>query len=491
MKGKLNLFTRIGIFIFIVITLLSLLFIAITYLTTREFYQQSTQLTDKDVAAHIAKFASPFEEKGINKTIADSVFYNAMVLNPNIEVYFLDTLGNIIYYHAPDSTIKLQNIPLVNVRKFIQSKGEDYLKGPDPKNPSLQKVFSSAEVFAGNNKLGYIYVILGSNANTTASNMLLGSRATSLAVTVFCVIIILSVVISLLYIRRLQHNYKKIIEVLNEFMRGNLNARFNRQEKDEFAPITDSFNRMATLLSYNIDKLKQTEQERKNFIATISHDLRTPLAVAKGYTETALTKMNKGEIDQPEIDTFMQLVHKKLQQIERMVQDLFELSRMESVHFTPNKEPFIFSEILKEIYAVAERSAALKNIYISCDGCEDLSWINADIRMMERVVQNLFDNALKYTPSGGNISVSLQHTADILTASFINSGHSLSDELLNWINTTANDPAAIKPANTGLGLLIVKRILALHDYSFHVRSENDNIVAFTIQMKTTNPLLLS
>ena len=62
-KGKLNLFRRISILIFVLVTVLSLLFIAITYLTTKEFYQSTTQLTDKDVAAHIAKFASPFEDR--------------------------------------------------------------------------------------------------------------------------------------------------------------------------------------------------------------------------------------------------------------------------------------------------------------------------------------------------------------------------------------------------------------------------------------------
>ena len=111
------------------------------------------------------------------------------------------------------------------------------------------------------------------------------------AIIAFCIIIVLSVALSILYVNRLQRSFKKIIAVLNEYMKGDLNVRFKMNEKDEFAPITDSFNKLATLLSYNIDKLKQTEQERKNFIATISHDLRTPFSVAKGYTETALTKI--------------------------------------------------------------------------------------------------------------------------------------------------------------------------------------------------------
>ncbi|MEP6464672.1 MAG: HAMP domain-containing sensor histidine kinase [Parafilimonas sp.] len=491
---KSDLFKRITILIFVLITVLSLLFIAITYLTTKEFYQSSTQLVDKDVATHIAEFASPFEDEGLNKRIADSVFYNAMVLNPSIEVYFLDTAGKIMYYQSPDSSIKLWTIPLDNIKKHIQSNGEDYIKGPDPKNPSKQKVFSAAEVYSNKKKVGYIYVILGGNEYSKATDLLFGSHVMSLAITAFSVIIVLSIMLSLFYVNRLQRNFKKIIAVLNTYMKGDFNARFNLNEHNEFSPITDSFNKMAALLSYNIERLKQTEQERKNFIATISHDLRTPLSVAKGYTETAISKMNNGEINRPEMDEFMQLVYKKLQQIEVMVQDLFELSRMESIHFTPNKEAFIFSEILREMYAGSEKAASARNIKMSCNGCEDMSWIHADIRMMERAVQNLLDNAIKYTPHGESIYVNLEKKDDLLTVRFINTGSIISNDLINWINITSNETGAssiIKPTNSGLGLLIVKRILELHDYSFHVTCDEKNIISFIIQMKTANPLSIN
>jgi signal transduction histidine kinase len=494
-KGKLNLFKRISILIFLLVTVLSLLFIVITYFITNEFNQSSMQLADKDVAAHIAKFTSPFEEKGLNKNIADSVFYNAMVLNPGIEVYFLDTTGNIMYYHTADSVIRLWRIPLKNIQKHIHSNGEDYIKSPDPKDPSEQKIFSAAEVNSNGKKLGYIYVIVGGSEYNTASSMLFKSHAIVFAVTAFCVISVLSVVLSLFYVNRLQKSFQKIIHVLNEYMKGDFDVRFEMNDKDEFAPITDSFNKLATLLSYNINRLKQTEQERKDFIAAISHDLRTPLSVAKGYTETAITKMHNGEINKYEIDGFIQLVHKKLQQIEMMVQDLFELSRMESIHFSPNKEPFIFSEVLNEFYNASEKNALEKNISITCFGCEDISWICADIRMMERVVQNLFDNAIKYTPANGSIHISLERKKNLIEVIFINStGAALPDDLINWINITAQQKEVstiIKPANSGLGLLIVKKILELHNYHFQVKQHNSNSVSFIIQMITSNPAYLN
>jgi signal transduction histidine kinase len=184
-------------------------------------------------------------------------------------------------------------------------------------------------------------------------------------------------------------------------------------------------------------------------------------------------------------------VHKKLQQIEIMVQDLFELSRMESVHFTPNKEPFIFSEILEEMISAYEKRVAEKNIAFTCDVPGNIIWIYADIRMMERVIQNLLDNAIKYTPANGFIHISLAEKENVLELTFTNNGTVFSDDILNWINLTASSNAfsAIhKPANTGLGLLIVKKILELHQYGFHVEVNQHNTISFIIQMQKANQL---
>ena len=162
-----SVFSRIGAFMFTLISVLSVSFIFITCLSTTHYYEASTQLLNKDVATHIAKFTSPFEKNGINKKKADSVFYNAMVISPSVEVYFLDTNGKVIYYEAADSLIKTWCLPLENIKEHISSGGTDYIKGPDPKDPSNSKVFSAAEVKYNSKITGYIYVILGATKHRT------------------------------------------------------------------------------------------------------------------------------------------------------------------------------------------------------------------------------------------------------------------------------------------------------------------------------------
>lgn len=468
---KNNIFTRIGVLVFSLITVLGLLFIIITYLSATYFFNASTELLNKDVAAHIAKFTSPFEEGNINRAKADSVFYNAMVVSPSIEVYFLDTTGKVIYYEAPDSTIKLWQIPLQSIQKLISSKGEEYTTSPDPKEPDHNKIFSAAEVVSGTKKLGYIYVILGSKEYNNISDLLFKSHAATLALEAFGIVIVVSFFLSFYYIKRLQKRYNKVVEVLEQYRQGNLAARFEQSSKDEFTPVTTSFNKMADLLSEKIAQVSKAEEERKNFIANISHDLRTPLSIASGYAETLITGQDEASNSAHQKE-YIQLVLTKIKQVEKMVLQLFELSRMDSADFKPQKEPFIISEILQEIANSFGIAVAQKKIALSCIGCNEVVWTKGDIRMMERVIQNLLENALKNTPESGSITIQLARQEADFVASVENTGTPLDKGLVSWINdTSADDSFSTKTKHKrGLGLVIIKRILSLHHSCLQVET---------------------
>jgi signal transduction histidine kinase len=455
-----GIFRRIGVLIFAIVSALSILFIVVTYMATTDYYQSSTQILNKEVAAHIAKFSSPYGPGGIDKRKADSVFYNAMIISPNVEVYFLDTTGKVLYYHAADSLIKVRQVPLENVRQYLKTPTTQ-ITDVDPKDPDHPKIFSAAEVWNGKQMIGYIYVILVSKEYRNVADVVFRSKAGGLAIKVFIIVILTTLIFSLLYTSRLQGRFNRVIAVLNRFKDGDLNVRFDADTKDEFFPISEAFNKMASMLEANFNQQRELENDRRNFLVNISHDLRTPLAVARGYAETLL--IQKGETSSLE-GKHLELVNSKIQMVEKLVLQLFELSKMESVNFVPVKEPFIFSEILQEVIAGAELQARQKNITIHCLNCEDPAYIKADAGMMERVVQNLLENAVKYTDLNGSISITLSQEKNQLLVGITNNGPQLPPELIEWINTEG-DVLAKRPAQTGLGMALVKQILKLHDFS--------------------------
>ncbi len=473
--------------IFALITVLCGLFILITYLATTHFYQASTQLLNKDVAGHIATFSSPFDKDGIDKRKADSVFQNAMVLSPSAEVYFLDTAGEVIAFHAPKDSIRLWSLSLNNIKEYIQSGGEKYIKGPDPKDPANPKIFSASAVNFNNHKVGYIYVILGSNEYRNVSQMLFSSHVSSLAIEAFCIIILISLVISFVYLNSIQRSFKRMVNVLKRFEEGDFKARFKVKEQHELAPVTQAFNKMADLLVYNVDRLTGLENTRKDFIAHISHDLRTPLSIARGYTETLSIKMQDGSLTAEETDNYIQMILNKILTVEHLVTMLFELSKIESPDFKLKTEPFVLSEIVQETVNTFQLPAKEKSLDLKCTECLYHVWVNADVSMMERVIQNLLENAVKNTPADGIIKVWLNVENNNLVFNIENTGEPLPQVLVTWINSPAiEDERITKPLGSGLGLVIVRKILYRHGAQFRVNvTENaTNIFSFSLPIVT-------
>ncbi|OKS88066.1 HAMP domain-containing sensor histidine kinase [Mucilaginibacter polytrichastri] len=463
MKTKpTGIFSRIGIFVFLVIAALGVLFVYVTYTATSDYYQGSTQLLNKDIAGHIAKLSAPFSKEGIDHKKADSVFNSTMIISPNTEVYFLDTMGNVKYYYAPDSLVKQRKVPIDKIETYL-SDHLHLIKNTDPRDPGTPKIFSAAPVIFADQKIGYIYVILAGKEYRNVAEFVFKSEVGGWATKVFFIIILATVVFSLLYTSRLQKRFNHVIHILDQFKEGNLNVRFNIGAQDEFFPIADAFNKMVAMLDDNFTRLKLLENERKNFLANISHDLRTPLAVARGYTETLLIETTASRDEQ---ENHLEIILNKIMQVEKLVLQLFELSKMESVNFTPQKEPFVFSEILQEVIKGAEFQARKKDIVITCENCEDSSMIEADISMMERVVQNLLENAVKYTAENGFIRIALSRESGKLIVLLENSGMLIADELLDWINNSNVEEVINRPKKAGLGLALVKRILHLHQFDF-------------------------
>ena len=411
------LFRRIYVVIFALIALLGVVFTAITYIATTNFYETSTQLLNKDVAGHIAKFTSPYGREGFDRQKADSVFYEAMVISPSAEVYFLDTAGKVIYFHGRREEVRSEQIPLDHILRYLQADGKQHINGPDPRDPAHPKIFSAAAVEGDSGRLGYIYVVLGSAQYRSVAMMLYNSEVTPAVLGTVAAILTLSLVMTLLYLHRMRLRFDELVNMMGK--------RFREGD----------------------------------FMVNLSHDLRTPLAVARGYGETLLLK--KEELSTTQEREYTELVVEKIRRVEGIVNQLFELAKIESPNFEAHREPVVFSELMGEVLRAVGAQDRVEQI-----GVEEGAWIEADVAMMERVVQNLVVNALAYTPAGGRIRVSLAREVGELVFRIENEGAALPQDLIEWVNVRG----AGRPGRPAIGLAIVRKILDLHGYGFRVES---------------------
>jgi signal transduction histidine kinase len=408
-------FRRIYIVVVLLIAVLGLLFIGVTYLATTSFYAASTQLLNKDVAGHIAKFTSPYGREGFDRQKADSVFYQAMVISPSAEVYFLDTTGRVIYFHGDTAEIKNWRVDMEAVRRYLGSGGLQYISGLGPRDPEHRKIFSAAGVGG----LGYIYVIFGNQQYRSVTQMLVNSRVTPAALEAALLIVVVSLAVTVVYIRRARRRFE-LIE--------------------------------------NTRRAVASEKERRDFMTNMSHDLRTPLAIARGYAETL--QLKRGELSVGEEREYGELVLGKIRQVEKMVERIFELSKMEAASFELRREPFVFSEVVQEVVRAVGAGRVV------CGNCEDGAWVEADVSMMERVLQNLVVNAVAYTRVGGRIVISLTRDGEGLVCRVANEGEGLGeglgDDIVGWFNGVEG----VRPKKSAIGLSIVKRVLEMHGFAF-------------------------
>ncbi|HTR30760.1 MAG TPA: HAMP domain-containing sensor histidine kinase [Puia sp.] len=423
------IFRRIYVVVFLLIAVLGLLFVGVTYVATTSFYAASTQLLNKDVAGHIAKFTSPYGREGFDRQKADSVFYQAMVISPSAEVYFLDTSGKVIYFHGDTTEIQNWRVDLAALRRYIESDGLDYVSGSDPRDVRHRKIFSAAVVEGPGGPLGYSYVIFGNQQYRSVTQMLVNSRVTPAVLETVLLIVGVSLAVTVWYIRRARRRYE-LIEHSNRAV--------------------------------------ASEKERRDFMTNMAHDLRTPLAIARGYAETL--QLKRGQLGMDEEREYGELVLNKIRQVEKMVGAVFELSKMESASFEMRREPFIFSELVHEVVRGKGDGSGMDGSgwrgEIECEQCTDGAWVEGDISLMERVLQNLVVNAVAYTKVGGKIVVSLSREAGDLVCRISNDGEAVGEELLRWFN----GEEGMRPKKSAIGLSIVKRILTMHGFLYGATS---------------------
>jgi signal transduction histidine kinase len=339
-----------------------------------------------------------------------------------------------------------------------------------------------------NNMLyAYIYVVLTGEKHQAASDSLFSNYMMEISARTMLITLLATFFIGLLIIRVITNNYSKILTVMKKFRQGDLTARVQLQSTGDEKQLGEMFNEMADILTTNIDKLKQVENLRRELIANVSHDLRTPIAIIKGYVETL--QMKEETITVEERKSYINTVRESAEKLEKLVTELFELSKLEANQVHAKKEPFIISELVSDIINKYQLIAQTKKISISTDLSKELPPVYADVSLIERVMQNLIDNAMKFTPEGGKIVIktvkSSDNNAEIIVS---DNGIGIPENQREQIFARyykANNFTDLKNS-TGLGLAIAKKILDLHNSTLDLESVENSGSSFNFKLKFYN-----
>ncbi len=489
MKDFFNsLFWKISAVFLLILLVISAVYIYISVNTAEMYFQETRQKLDIKIASHISNEADFFKGDSVNYDAMRNVFHNVMVINPSLEVYLLDTNGNILAFDADSNEVKLKGLPLGPIKEFVASNKETFLLAPDPKNPGKEKPISAAKVYDNGTFKGYIYVILGGQEYENASQLLFGSYILRLGVRSMIIALLAATIIGFFAIGFIIRNLRKIIMVIRDFQKGNLNARIKLKSKGELQEFAQSFNDMADTIVTNIDEMKRMDNLRRDLVANVSHDLRTPLSIISGYVETILIKENN--ISPEERKKYLDTILSSTERLQSLVGELFELSKLEAKETKPNKESFSLAELLGDVHQKNLIIAQKKNVKLNLEIEDNLPFIYADISMMEKIFQNLLDNALKFTPASGEVEIKLKRKdQNTIIAIVSDNGPGIEKDQIEHIFDRYHQIKRVSTETsqgTGLGLTIVKKLIDIQGMSINVESELTKGTSLIITITASN-----
>lgn len=474
-----SLFWRISAAFLLILVLLGLAYVSITAYSARKYFQETTQRLHASVAEEMLKEVNPFVDGEINAEAVGTIMHSMMAVNPSLEVYLLDPRGSILKYVVLDKKVRLNSIDLEPVQEFLKNQGETFVMGDDPRNPGEQTIFSAAKVHDEGQLMGYVYMVLASEKYENISEALFGSYFLRIGTQGFIITLVAAFFIGLILIGLLTRNLRKIIENVKRFEEGDYHARIPVKGAGELAALSRTFNHMADTILKNIEDLKEVDKLRRELIANVSHDLRSPLSVIHGYIETMIIRDEK--MTDQERKKYYEIILKSSEKLKKLVADLFELSKLEARQVEVKWEKFNINELLQDTALQYQLMADEKGVKISTS-LGDESIAEADIALIQRVIQNLLDNAIKYSREQSQVEIRSQRENGSIEVSVVNRGEVIPAGELPHIFDRYYKTGHQKSDSSGLGLAIVKKIIDIHDSRIEVKHTGEDETTFTFAL---------
>lgn len=478
-----NLFLKLSLIFLLLLLSVSGIYFYASFQIAEKHFEEKNQKLNADIAGHIASELKPFLNGTLKEQAADEIMHSMMAVNPSIEVYLLDPNGKILNYVAPYKKVVLDRVSLDPIEDFISSYDNEAILGDDPRKEGRQKVFSAKKVEEDGKILGYIYVILASEEYDSANEQLFGSYILKLGSVYGLITILAALLIGIVAIWLITKNLSATIQTVKRFQQGEMSARIKINSGGEISRLAEAFNEMADTIVGNIENLKSMENLRRELVGNVSHDLRTPLAVIHGFIETLIIKQDK--LTEEDKSKYLSRALNGTERLKKLVEELFELSKLEAKQIKPSKEAFFINELMDDI---AQKYALLveeKKIKISAEGHDKPFMVYADISLIERVLQNLIDNAIKFTPENGQIKLQINEKAQEVEIEVTDTGNGIPQDQVPFVFDRyhiGDKRVSLDTNSTGLGLAIVKRILEIHNTSINLQSKIGQGTTFSFSL---------
>jgi len=449
---------------------------AVTWAAAGLYQQEVAQRLNRDLAASIVEQSLPLRNGAVDQPALDDIFHSLMLVNPRIEIYLLDPNGAILAYSAPAARVVRDRVDLAPVRRFLSGDAAGPIAGDDPRSATRRKVFSAATIPGTAGPAGYLYVVLQSEQYAGVAELLASSYVLRIAALAGGLSVLATLGAGLLVFRRLTRRIRRLSDAMVDFERSAFAIHHvlpspPPARADEIDRLVDVFNRLADRNVRQMQRLRESDALRRELVANVSHDLRTPLASLRGYLETL--RLKGDALPAAERREYLDVAERQSRRLGRLVGELFELARLDARETRPELERFAVNELLQDLAQKFRPTAASRGVRIETELAAGAPPVWADIGLIERVLENLIDNAIRHSGEGGEIRLSARPATGTVEVRVSDTGGGIPPEELPRIfdrHHQVDDPHDDRTGRAGLGLAIAKRILELHGSAIEATS---------------------
>jgi signal transduction histidine kinase len=363
------------------------------------------------------------------------------------EVQLIDTKGNIL---ADTHLNKEKNVLQYEDVKFALTGESGYL---DTKQEDERILYASFPLKRGSTIIGMIRF---TTTLESLNNVFI--QSTLLLLSFGGIVILAAAIMSFFLANTITKPVSIITKAAEQLASGKLSTRIPKEKDDEIGKLADTLNFMA-------GEIEKHEQLKNEFIASVSHDLRTPLTSIKGWAVT-LGSMS----EDPFYTEGLSIISNESDRLNVLLNDLLDFSSLSSgrlpLAFTDVLLQTLITQVVNQLAPRAERQGI--DLLSTIDNTIEL--VRADINRLKQVMMNLLDNALKFTPMGGSITVSLEKKENEAVIKIIDTGIGIPEEELKLVMTKFYK-GKTNGAGSGLGLAIVHEIIQAHNGTFTLESK--------------------
>jgi len=481
-----TLYARLAITLAFTLGFAGLVYAVFIFATVQENIRHADQSLNRNLAKTLVAERNLVRENELDEQALKETFQAYMNVNPSIEIYLLDLSGKILSYSADPKRVHRTHVDLGPIRAFLSENAMFPILGDDPRSPDRQKVFSVTPIPSAAHAKGYLYVILRGEQYDREEQFARDKELLQLSGWVLGIALGVSLLIGLLVFYPLTRRLRRLSAQIDDFRKSGFTTPPDIAAKkgDELNQLEGNIRLMAQQIVRQFEQLSQQDTQRRDLFASLSHDLRTPLATLHGYLETLQLKADK--LSPEERETYVARAMQFSQRMKILVDELFEMAKLDSIHDGLQTEPFALPELVQDVLQQFEPAAEKAGVKLHMSGDTELPFFDGNIGMMQRVFENLVSNALRHVEKGDNITISLRAADQGIEVTVADSGCGIEatelGKIFDPLYQVNNSHRGGE--HSGLGLAIVHRILDLHGSDIHVASTPGQGTSFSFSLKT-------